>query len=173
MNRTARTTPASAVGLVAAALALAGLLAGCAAEEPDPTNTPSAPPTTSAPAETTAPPTETASPETPAARGPESPLEAIDAYALCRAQTTRFYGDPGRLEFAPFDEATVLLRDDGDWYVYMEVDDPSAGDLAEAGGSECIVGGTIGEPEWELFGSLAREFADESIADYNRPPAQD
>ncbi|MGR0221424.1 hypothetical protein [Agromyces sp. ZXT2-6] len=173
MNRTTRTGPAPAVTLGAGALLLAAVLTGCAAEDPDPTTTPSAPPTTSEPVETTPPPTETAPPATPEARGPGSPLEAVDAYALCRAQTTRFYGDPGRLEFAPFGEATVLLRDDGDWYVYMEVDDPSAGDLAEVAGSECIVGGTIGEPDWELFGSIAREYADESIADYNRPPAQE
>jgi hypothetical protein len=164
--RPARPKPVRA--LLAGGLALAALLVGCAADDrPVQTSTPAAP------VETTPAPSETPPPATPVARGSDSPLEAIDAYALCRAQTTGYYGDPGRLVFASFDDATVLLRDDGDWYVYMEVDDPSAGDLSEAAGSECIVGGTIGEPEWQSFGSLAREFADESIADYNRPPAQD
>ena len=56
----------------------------------------------------------------------------------------------------------------------MDVDDLTREpELVDSGGSECIVGGTIGEPEWELFGSVSREYADESIADYNRPPAQD
>lgn len=170
MNRTTRIGPAPAVTLLAGAVALAGLLAGCAPGDPDPTATPSAPPTTSEPAETTPPATETAPPtEEPAARGAGSSLEAIDAYALCRAQTGRFYGDPGRTVFAPFDAATVLQRDDGLWYVYMDVEDPSQEpELVDVAGSECIVGGTMGEPQWELFGSIARDVADESIADYNR-----
>ncbi|MEI5585094.1 MULTISPECIES: hypothetical protein [unclassified Agromyces] len=175
MNRTTRIGPAPVATLVAGAIALAGLLAGCAPGDPDPTASPSAPPTTTAPVETTAPPPESAPPtESPSAGGTDRPIEAIDAYSLCRAQTSGYYGDPGRTVFAPFEEATVLLRDDGDWYVYMEVDDPSREPaLVESAGSECIVGGTVAEPVWQLFGTIAREYADESIADYNRPPAQD
>jgi hypothetical protein len=175
MDRTARLAPASAVTLVAGAIALTALLAGCAPGEPDATASPSPVPTTSEPAETTAPPTESSPPTgTPSAGDTDRPIEAIDAYSLCRAQTSGYYGDPGTTVFAPFEEATVLLRDDGDWYVYMEVDDPSRGsELAESAGSECIVGGTIAEPAWQVFGTIAREYADESIADYNRPPAQE
>jgi hypothetical protein len=170
-TRHGRLKPAHA--LLAGAIALTGLLTGCApGDDADPTATP-AETTPAAPVETTPAVSETP-PATPGARGADSPLEPIDAYALCRAQTGRFYDDPGRTEFAPFEDATVLLRDDGDWFVYMDVEDLTREpELVDAGGSECIVGGTIGEPEWELFGSVSREYADESIADYNRPPAQD
>lgn len=159
-----------AVALLAGTIA-AALLAGCSAGDAEPTAAPSPSVETASP---TPAATETAPPTTPAPTASDRPLEAIDAYALCRAQTTGYFDDFGRTEFAPFEEATVLLRDDGDWYVYMDVDDfarePA---LVEAAGSECIVGGTIGEPEWELFGTISREYADESIAEYNRPPAQD
>ena len=101
-------------------------------------------------------------------------LEAIDAYALCRAQTYAYYpGDFALVEFAPFTDATVLHRDDGAWFVYIEVDDGNrTPDLVEAAGSECIVGGTIAEPEWQSFGVISRDVAEDSIADYNRDPAQ-
>lgn len=159
-----------AAALLAGTIA-AALLAGCAADDAEPTAAPSTPAATTGP---TPSPTETAAPTTPVPGAADRPLDALDAYALCRAQTGGYYDDPGRTEFAPFEEATVLLRDDGDWYVYMEVDDfarePA---LVEAAGSECIVGGTFAEPEWQLFGTISREYADESIADYNRPPAQD
>ena len=167
MTATPSRLPKGVIALFTAAIA-AALLAGCTADDAEPTAAPSTP------AETTPAPTatETVPPTTPAAAA-DRPLEAIDAYALCRAQTGRYYEDPGRTEFAPFEEATVLLRDDGDWYVYMEVDDfarePA---LVESAGSECIVGGTLAEPEWQSFGTISREYADESIADFNRPPAQ-
>ncbi|MGR2752786.1 hypothetical protein [Agromyces arachidis] len=155
---------------------VAALLSGCAAEEPGPTAGPTAgpsattpSPTPSAAPETTAPATE----EPPAARGPGAPLEAVDAYALCRAQTLMYHpGDPTRVEYAPFEEATVLLRDDGDWFVYMDVDDGNREpELVEVGGVECIVGGTIGEPDWQRFGAITRDIADEAIANYNEPEA--
>ena len=169
MTATPSRLPKGVIALLTAAIA-AALLAGCAADDADSTAEPSAP------AETTSPTpaaTETTAPTTPVPSADDRPLEALDAYALCRAQTGGYYADPGRTEFAPFEEATVLLRDDGDWYVYMEVDDfarePA---LVESAGSECIVGGTLAEPEWQSFGTISREYADESIADFNRPPAQ-
>jgi hypothetical protein len=150
------------------AVAVATLLAGCASEAPAPSPT-TASPTPSGSPETTPPVTD----EPPGARGPEAPLEAVDAYALCRAQTLMFHpGDPTLVAYAPFDEATVLLRDDGDWFVYMDVDDGNREpELVEVGGVECIVGGTIGEPDWRLFGAITRDSADEAIANYNQPPA--
>ncbi|HEU4757516.1 MAG TPA: hypothetical protein VFS72_12675 [Agromyces sp.] len=155
---------------VAAASGLVVLLTGCAPGGPV------TPPTSEAPAETTPIPTTEMPPasDTPTGEGADRPLEAIDAYALCRAQTYAYYpGDFALLDYAPFADATVLQRDDGDWFVYIEVDDGNrTADLVESGGSECIVGGTIGEPEWQSFGTISRDVADESIADYNRPPAQ-
>ena len=89
------------------------------------------------------------------------------------AEVARRHGDFALVEFAPFTDATVLHRDDGDWFVYIEVDDGNrTPDLVEAAGSECIVGGTIAEPEWQSFGVISRDVAEDSIADYNRGPAQ-
>lgn len=138
-------------------------LAGCTPTEPTPSPSP-------APAETT--PAPSAVPTAPpATRDASSPLESIDAYALCRAQTTGYYpGDFALVDFAPFDEATVLQRDDGLWFAYIEVSDGNREPaLVDVGASNCIVGGTIGEPEWKRFGSMTRDGAAEIIAGYNDP----
>lgn len=167
--RRLRRSRSAALGLAASA-GLVVLLAGCAPGGPV------TPPTSEPPAETTPAPTTEMPPasDTPTGEGVDRPLDAIDAYALCRAQTYAYYpGDFALLDYARFADATVLQRDDGDWFVYIEVDDGNrTADLVESAGSECIVGGTIGEPEWQSFGTISREVADESIADYNRPPAQ-
>jgi hypothetical protein len=164
--------------VAAAALAAAGVaavLAACVPGGPQPA--PSSEPPATTPVETPTPaPSETEMP--PASDPPtdtaDRPLDALDAYALCRSQTASFYpGDFGLLEFAPFTDATVLQRDDGDWFVYIEVDDGNRpADLVESAGSECIVGGTVGAPEWQSFGAISRDVAEDSIANYNRPPAQ-
>ncbi|GAA1058475.1 hypothetical protein GCM10017608_26100 [Agromyces luteolus] len=152
--------------IMAAAVVLA--LAGCAPGGPV------APATTEPPAATTPAPSPTASEMPPASDAPISadadrPLEAIDAYALCRAQTYAYYpGDFALLDHAPFPDATVLLRDDGLWFVYIEVDDGNRpADLVDSSASNCIVGGTIGEPRWELFGVVAR--GRDVIDGYDRP----
>lgn len=158
---------AASVALTVLALAAAGLLAGCAPAGP-------VAPAASEPAATTgAPePTETAMPpasDEPIEADADRPLEAIDAYALCRAQTYAYYpGDFALLEYAPFADATVLMRDDGLWFVYIEVDDGNRpADLVDSGASNCILGGTIGEPQWELFGVVTR--GQDVIDDYNAP----
>ncbi|GAA1061782.1 hypothetical protein [Agromyces bracchium] len=156
-------------GPILAAAAIAAL-AGCAPGGPV------APATSEPPAATTASPTPTASEMPPASDEPiaadaDRPLEPIDAYALCRAQTYAYYpGDFALVEYAPFADATVLLRDDGFWFVYIEVDDGNrTPDLVDSGASNCIVGGTIGEPQWELFGVVTR--GQDVIDDYNAPLA--
>ncbi len=170
---TRRTTFLRAAAVALGAAGVVAALAACGPAGPEPTPT-SAPPATT-PAETTPPP-ETGMPpasDTPTGTADRA-LEAIDAYALCRAQTYAYYpGDFALVEFAPFTDATVLQRDDGDWFVYIEVDDGNrTPDLVEAAGSECIVGGTVAEPEWQSFGVISRDVAEDSIADYNRGPAQ-
>jgi hypothetical protein len=150
---------------LAAVLTLA--LAGCVPM------TPVDPPETS-PAVTSSPPTATptAPPTTePSARTSSSTLEAIDAYALCKAQTTGHYpGDFALVEFAPFESATVLLRDDGLWFVYIEVHDENREpSLVDVAASHCVVGGTIGTPNWQTFGSMTREHSQEFIDGYNNP----
>lgn len=157
------------VGAARAGLALLGVglalaFAGCVPSGP-------VAPSSAPPAETTPASPASSPPATPAARNADSPLEPIDAYALCRAQTTGYYeGDFGLVDFAPFVDATVLERTDGLWFVYIEVDDGNREPaLVESAGSQCIVGGTIGEPQWEMFGAISREVADEAIAGFDDP----
>ncbi len=137
---------------------------------------PVAPATTEPPAATTSSPSPTESAMPPASDEPiaadaDHPLSNLDAYALCRARTYAYYpGDFALLEYAPFADATVLLRDDGLWFVYIEVDDGNrTPDLVDSSASNCIVGGTLAEPQWELFGVVAR--GPDVIDDYNAPLA--
>jgi hypothetical protein len=153
---------------VAVALATGGLLAGCAPGGPV------APPASEPPAATTESPSPSASEMPPASDEPiaadaDRPLQAIDAYALCRAQTYAYYpGDFALLEYAPFADASVLLRDDGLWFVYIEVDDGNRpAELVDTGASNCILGGTVAEPQWELFGVVTR--GQDVIDGYNQP----
>ena len=155
------------VRTAAAAAAVAVMLVGCS-PSPSPSPTDTAIPSTS--------PTATASaPATAAPRDATAALEAIDAYALCRAQTTGYYeGDFAKVHFAPFADATVLLRDDGLWFAYIEVDDENREPaLVEVAASHCAVGGTIGEPEWALFGTMTRDGAADLIANFNGPLPSD
>ena len=157
-----RTLPITVALALSVSAALA--FAGCAPTETTPSPSP-------APAETTPVPSLAPTTEPPAPRDASSPLEAIDAYALCRAQTTGYYpGDFALVEFAPFVDATVLLRDDGLWFVYIEVSDGNREPaLVDVGASNCIVGGSLGEPEWAQFGVVTRDLSGELIAGYNGP----
>ena len=161
--------PRWAIAICGASVLLASLSA-CTAATP----ATSEPPTASASATppTSAPPT-----ETPGAsdRGPASSLEAIDAYALCKAQTTGYYpGDFAKVHFAPFDAASVLLRDDQSWFVWIDVDDENREpELVDVGASNCVVGGTLGEPEWWTFGTVSRDASADHIAHYNDPLPSD
>ncbi len=129
-------------------------LAGCAS--PGGTSSPTTtavPPETSAPPETPAPTvTVTAS---PVERGPDTEYDLFDAWLSCRDLTTHFYDDPGRVDFASFDQSDVQRRDDGLIYVYIETVDTSSGEARESA-SECILGGTLGDPNQVLFGTVTR-----------------
>ncbi|WP_210480025.1 hypothetical protein [Naasia sp. SYSU D00948] len=129
-------------------LASALLLAGCATPTGGGTPSPTEPPSpTPAPTVTvTAPPVE---------RGPDTPYDLLDAWLSCRDLTTGYYDDPGRVEFATFEESDVVRRDDDLIYVYIETVDDSAGDAREVA-SECILGGTLGDPNQAQFGIRTR-----------------
>ena len=115
----------------------------------------------------TEPAPESAPEPTLVARSAADPLEAIDAYALCKAQTIGYHnlGDPTAVVFEEFADARVVKRDDGDWYVAIESDDPNRSDQSVFAGtesaSECIVGGSIGAPVWQTFGERTRDGLDE------------
>lgn len=134
------------------------VLSGCATElevAPVPTVTVTA---TTSPAPT--PPA--------AARTADAPLEAIDAYALCKSQTSATpEGDFALLSWAAFAEAQVVRRDDGDWFVRIDMTDQNRTDVPyDNGAVVCIVGGTIGSPSWSLFGNATRESADQMDPNY-------
>jgi len=94
--------------------------------------------------------------EAPAAesRTASSPLEAIDAYALCKAQTMINHptAEVGRtLVYASFEDSVVVAGPDGRWFAQIPTIDQSRDVVADSY-TECVVGGTIGDPEWVVYG---------------------
>ncbi|GAA2035599.1 hypothetical protein GCM10009819_20110 [Agromyces tropicus] len=155
-----------------AAASLAAVLAGCAPGGDRATPETSVPPaTTPVPQPETSPTAMPPASDAPVAPDADHPLTALDAYALCRAQTFAYYpGDFALLEYAPFADATVLQRTDGLWFAYIEVDDGNRpADQVDVGASNCIVGGTLAEPSWERFGVVSRDLADDVIDGYDDP----
>lgn len=144
--------------LGATAIAVAALLAGCGGADPSPSPTGSS----SISDSPTPTPTETAPP--PAAeRDATTPFDRWDAYLACRNLSWSFFIGPegaldfGAIDFAAIDASEVVERTDGLWYVYIEVingngDTPATQNIA----AECILGGTLGEPRYELFGARTR-----------------
>jgi hypothetical protein len=123
-------------------------LAGCAT--PDGGATPSP---TEAPPETPAPTVTVTA--TPSPRGPDTEYDLFDAWLSCRDLTTHFYDDPSRLDFVSFDQSDVQRRDDGLIYIYIETVDTSSSEARELA-SECILGGTLGDPNQAQFGVRTR-----------------
>ena len=102
------------------------------------------------------------------ARGVDTRLEAIDAYALCKAQTLAFFpGDFSRISWGPFESATWLLRDDGAIGIYIEATDENnaVGSAGRDVALTCKVGGTLGEPVWLEFGVRLREADRNTVLD--------
>jgi len=98
--------------------------------------------------------TVTAAPE---ARSADSPLEAVDGYALCRAvNATTFGGDASDMVWNGFDDSFVEPIDER-WRVYIETTSfPNADGVPFEGAAFCEVGGTIGNVEWNIFGGSER-----------------
>ncbi|MDQ4138316.1 MAG: hypothetical protein M3116_05640, partial [Actinomycetota bacterium] len=107
------------------------------------------------------PPPVTAEPAPPATAAPEEPTTASDApmtardvYDECVELALTYYqGDPELIEFTPFEDAQVVTRDDGYIYAYIEVIDRNQDEYrSDDTASECIMGGTIGDPDRVLYG---------------------
>ncbi|MFC0680636.1 hypothetical protein ACFFGH_22630 [Lysobacter korlensis] len=104
-------------------------------------------------------PVATAVPETPTpAPGPDSPLTALEVYDMCIELALTYYqGDHSLIEFTPFDEAQVVTREDGYIYTYIEVTDRNHDEwMMNDTASECIIGGTHGNPDRVLYGVTTR-----------------
>ncbi|POH62796.1 hypothetical protein C3B59_11325 [Cryobacterium zongtaii] len=104
-----------------------------------------------------------------AARGADTPLEPIDAFALCKAQTLS-QASPASLSgisWAPFENAVTLVRDDGAIGIYIEATNENRAEGSDGRDIAlfCRVGGTIGEPDWLGFGVGSRETDRDYILD--------
>ncbi|MGO4785220.1 hypothetical protein [Cryobacterium sp. W22_MBD10_FK3] len=123
--------------------------------------TPSAPMDQQTESGETPPVTEATTSPSAAARGADTPLEPIDAYALCKAQTLS-QASPASLSgisWAPFDSAVSLLREDGAIGIYIEATNENRAEGSDGRDIAlfCRVGGTMGEPDWLGFGVGSRE----------------
>ena len=148
-------------------------LAGCGLlpKAPPPVPTPTASAT-----ETSTP---TPTPVAPEPRSASTPLDAWDAYLACRQLTPSFFftpdsGDFAAVVYASFDKSVVHERPDGLWYVYSEVENGNVtADLASFSAANCIIGGTLGKPRYELFGATVRLSPGEIAAASDAPLATD
>ena len=116
-------------------------LGGCASAE--------APETTPAPTVTV---TATPAPTEAVPRGPDSPIEAIDAYVMCLPWATSYSAHPMEVEVAPFDDprTVVTVRSDGNWFVYLHVINNRAGYDGQEMATGCLLKGTMGDVEWTM-----------------------
>jgi hypothetical protein len=89
---------------------------------------------------------------------PDAPMTARDVYDECVELALTYYrGDPRLIEFTPFDDAQVVARDDGYIYAYIEVIDRNQDEYrSDDTASECIMGGTVGDPDRVLYGVTTR-----------------
>lgn len=142
----------------ALAVAAALLLAGCGGDPaPSPSASDSASPSPTPSESAPAPDPE------PAARDASTPFDAWDAYFACRNLSASFFTGPGGgwdfglIEYAPFAASDVIARTDGLIYVYIEVVNGNGDtDATRNVAAECVVGGTLGAPRYEMFGALVR-----------------
>jgi hypothetical protein len=162
MNR-ARTLP---VLVVLAAVALGGCAAPAPTAQPVQTAATPTPPSSAEPA-----PVPSAPP-----RGAETNLEAIDAYALCKAQTLAIIApaELSGISWAPFERSTWLQCDDGAIGMYIEAtnENRAPGDEGREVALYCEVGGTLGEPDWLSFGVGSREADQDALLDSLAATAQ-
>ena len=159
------------VSVAVASVTLAFALTGCGLLPPAPPE----PSVTETPTET---PTPTPTPEpTLAARTASTPLDEWDAYLACTHLAMRFFfsetsQDPTAVVYDSFADSFVHLRPDGLYYVYSEVEngngDPA---LASVAAANCIIGGTLGVPRYELYGATVRLSPGEIAANADAPLA--
>lgn len=145
-------------GIVAISLVL--VLAGCAPKAVEPSPDSSTPASTSKPTKTATPtpkptPTQTVAAPAPAPSGeltPETAYQACVAKAIELAKST-----PDQYVNVPFADSEVVLRTDGNYWVYSELSDYRASpELVDAGATHCVLGGTIADPFYYEVGQIVR-----------------
>src|SRR3990170_90106 len=131
------------------------LLSGCAGtnwspipERPEPSASPSATP------EPSPSPSE---PVEPVERTAETPLESLDAYLACRSASPTFIGDDLSTMTWQSYEDSYVQEVDRIWRVYIEVvDTPKDGSRERELAGNCMITGTVGEPEFLLISGSTR-----------------
>jgi len=155
------------VVVVAAGLALSG----CGLLPSAPTS-----PSPSASAESPSPsPSASPTPLAPEERDASTPFDEWDAYLACRHLTPSYFysesgGDFYEVTYASFADSFIHERADGLFFVYSEVENgnvpPESASLAAA---NCVIGGTLGKPQYAQFGSTLRLSAAEIDAAKDAP----
>ena len=133
------------------------------------TSVPATPQTEAGETSTSTAPLSPASTPPVAERGADASLEAIDAYALCKAQTLAIIApdELSGITWAPFESTTWLLREDGAIGIYIEAtnENSTQGTAGRDVALSCKVGGTLGEPDWLDFGVGSRKAGQDTILD--------
>jgi hypothetical protein len=88
----------------------------------------------------------------------DTPLDKGDAYLAC---TNWVLGnalghDTSDPRFVDFAHAYIVKRTDGLFNVYVEYTDANPKVTMHLGAAQCILGGTIGSPDYGAWGSIAR-----------------
>lgn len=144
--------------LTTVAVAAAFALAGCGLL---PSSPPSSSPTAASPSPGPSP-SVSVEPTEPAERTGSTPFDEWDAYLACRQLTPPYFysetgGDFAAVEYASFNDSFIHLRADDLFFVYSEVENGNVdASLVSAAAANCVVGGTLGNPRYEQFGSTIR-----------------
>jgi len=65
--------------------------------------------------------------------------------------------DSSKFEIVPFSESESIARTDGRYWVYGNAHDGNASaGLEDASAIHCVLGGTVEDPEWVVYGMMAR-----------------
>ena len=147
------------IPLLASTAVLAVLvLAGCTAPgaETGPESASTRAPLSSPPATVLTPspmPEPTEDPDS-STRSPDSAIQAVDAYDLCKKQTLDSFASPDDAEWVSFDQSQVWDMQNGYWNATIDLTSTGPGDESISSVT-CIVGGTIGAPVWNSYGVSA------------------
>ena len=143
------------LALVSVFAGMLALLSGCAdtnwspfPEQAEPSALPEATP------EPSPSPSETVE---PVERTEETPIDSLDAYLACRSATPTFIGDDlSTLTWQSYEDSYVQ-EVDRIWRVYIEVvDTPKDGSRERELAGNCMITGTVGEPEFLLISGSTR-----------------
>ena len=88
----------------------------------------------------------------------DTPFDRGDAYLACTNWVlgNALAHDTSDPHFVDFAHAYIVKRTDGLFYVYVEYTDANPKAAVHLGAAQCILGGTLGSPDYGGWGSIAR-----------------